>query len=273
MHDVCYQDPPPASTLDPDHRWPKYDPVVARALNRNADLRYANAGEFRAAILAEYAQPVSDSIAESTIISRPARPVAVEPSTPHAAAKTNPMSGSAAPAPSPRSAPTTPTAPSAPSTPSTPLPTGWDPAVLAQLEAELARYVGPVARVLVRRTARSHGEFRSLVRALAKTIERREDREAFLFAVTDQIVAPPGAGGTLIGTLLPQVPQGGAAVTPEEVERATRVLTKYIGPIAKVVTKRAAAAGANRREFFAKVVQSLDSDAQREQFLREVGAG
>ena len=45
----------------------------------------------------------------------------------------------------------------------------------------------------------------------------------------------------------------------------------YIGPIGKVVAKRAAAEGVSRRDFFTKVAQSLESEAQRERFLREAG--
>jgi serine/threonine-protein kinase len=58
-------------------------------------------------------------------------------------------------------------------------------------------------------------------------------------------------------------------LTPVELEHATRVLTQYIGPIARVVTKRAAAAGVSRNDFLRQVAQSLDTDAKRERFLRE----
>jgi serine/threonine-protein kinase len=58
-------------------------------------------------------------------------------------------------------------------------------------------------------------------------------------------------------------------MTAEELERATKLLTTYIGPIARVVAKRAAADGLSRRDFLNRVAQSLDSDAQRERFLRE----
>ncbi|HEV8312734.1 MAG TPA: serine/threonine-protein kinase, partial [Burkholderiaceae bacterium] len=58
MHDVCYHDPPPPSQADPQHRWPQYDAVVARAIAKAPAQRYASAAAFRAAILSEYAQPV-----------------------------------------------------------------------------------------------------------------------------------------------------------------------------------------------------------------------
>jgi serine/threonine-protein kinase len=49
------------------------------------------------------------------------------------------------------------------------------------------------------------------------------------------------------------------------------LLIGYIGPIGKVVAKRAATEGVSRRDFFAKVASSLDNDAVRERFMREAG--
>ena len=246
MHDVCYVDPDPPSALDPLHRWPKYDAIVARALNKNPSNRFATAAEFRAAILAAYAQPVSDAIAEATIIATRQQPVAPEPSAP-TAQKTSVMGTSLPP------------------------PTGWDASLLKQVEVELARHVGPVAKVLVRRAAREHHDLNSLVAAVSSSIDGVSEREAFSLALTGQrtvtlvttghtrATAPSGAQGT------------GPALTAQDLERATQLLTTYIGPIAKVVAKRAAGDGISRSEFFSKVAQSLDSEAQRERFLREAG--
>ena len=63
----------------------------------------------------------------------------------------------------------------------------------------------------------------------------------------------------------------GATMSDQDLERATRILTTFIGPIAKVVAKRAAGPNVSRRDFFARVAQSLDTEAQRERFLREAG--
>uniref|UniRef100_UPI00355A02D7 serine/threonine-protein kinase n=1 Tax=Piscinibacter sp. TaxID=1903157 RepID=UPI00355A02D7 len=225
MHDVCYHDPTAPSEVDPLHRWPRYDSVVARALERSPANRFQSAGEFRAALLAEYAHPVSNTISEATIISNVVRPIGVDPGTP--------------------SAPKTPSFPN-----STLAPSDWSVPVLAGIEIELARFIGPVAKVLVRRAARTHKDIGALVVALLETLDRAEDREAFAHAVTGRALAMPyeavGPGGDSVA---PGTPTPGPAVTPADVERATQLLTPYIGPIARVVAKRAAAGGVSRADF------------------------
>jgi serine/threonine-protein kinase len=47
------------------------------------------------------------------------------------------------------------------------------------------------------------------------------------------------------------------------------LLTLFLGPIARIVVKRAAVDGVSRRAFLQTVAQSLDDEAQRERFLRE----
>lgn len=263
MHDVCYHDPEPPSAVDPQHRWPQYDPLVMRAIRKNPAERFPSAGAFRAAILAEYARPVSDSISESTIISTVVRPVGVDPSTPSALPRTSMAPGTVA----------MPSGTSMVGGTSLPPPTGWDAPVLANVEVELARYVGPVARVLVRRAARTHTDLQSLVAVLVESIDKPEDRDKFSRAVTGRgaaflaVTHPPVDRDST----LPAMNTASPALSPEDLERATKLLTEYIGPIAKVVAKRAAVAGISRREFYAKVVQHLETDAQRERFLRDAG--
>lgn len=259
MHDVCYHDPEPPSLVDPGHRWPKYDQVVARALTKAPADRFQSAGAFRAAVLAQYGQPLADTISETTIIARVARPAAA-PGT----AAAEPFAP--VPAPAPRS--------SVAGT-STPPPTGWSVAELTRVEGALARFVGPMARVLVRRAARDHKELAPLVTALLETIELPRDREAFVRAVMGHGATLPGwaSGGASSGsapeTPVPCTAPPGLPITADEIERATRVLITYIGPIARVVTKRAAAHHGSRRDFLDEVARSLDTDAQRERFLRE----
>ena len=261
MHDVCYHDPPPPSTVDARRCWPQYDAVVARALEKLPSARYVSAGAFRAAIVTEYAQPLNSTLSDATIIPTPRR-TAVADAGPHSQPRSTSAFSGAAPAAT--------SAPLSAGT-STPPPTGWSTPVLAGIEIELARIVGPVARVLVRRAAQIHKDIAGLTSALLDAIEQPEDKDAFTRAVTGAGVAAlrgTGGGGGA-PTPLPLASGGDQAMSAVDLEHATRVLTRFIGPIAKVVVKRAASAGVSRHDFFTQVARSLDSDDQRERFLRE----
>lgn len=56
----------------------------------------------------------------------------------------------------------------------------WDPATLALVEQHLAQIVGPLARILVKKTASNAASVDELLRILAKNIEGEEARKAFL---------------------------------------------------------------------------------------------
>jgi serine/threonine-protein kinase len=209
-------------------------------------------------LLAEYAHPVSNTISEATIINNVVRSVGLDSGTP-SAPKSQPSSSS----------------PSAPSFPSSTLaPSDWSIPVLSGIEVELARFIGPVAKVLVRRAARKHKDINALVVGLLDALDRTEDREAFARAVIGRgVELPPDSiaiavGSATAGTSAPP-PPAGPPVTPAEVERAVKLLTSYIGPIAKVVAKRAAVGGVTKQVFLNEVARSLESEAQRERFLRD----
>ena len=252
MHDVCYHDPVAPSTVDAHRRWPQYDAVVARALEKSPANRFPSAAAFRTAILAEYAQPLNSTLSDATIIPPRSRRVGDSgpPSVPPLSTPGNTTAGT-----------------------STPPPTGWSGPVLAGVEIELARFVGPVARVLVRRAAQIHKDITSLTAAVVDTIERPEDRDFFTRAVTGSGLTALRSRSTPGQETPVPAPSGStAALTAAELEHVTRLLTTYIGPIARVVAKRAATSGVSRRDFLHQVAQSLESDAQRERFLREAVA-
>ncbi|HTP73026.1 MAG TPA: protein kinase [Burkholderiaceae bacterium] len=255
MHDVCYHDPEPASKADPAHRWPQYDAIVAQAIAKAPADRFQSAGEFRTAILDAYAQPVANTISEATIVTHRSRSAFAEP---------GPGSGGAAP-PAPKTFSV--------SGSSAPPPTGWSGVVLAGVEVEIAKYIGPVAKVLVRRAAKENKDLESLVGALMPAIDDPKERSAFARAVLGKPMTTPLriAPKAAVESTAPPGTRPGDALSAADLERATKVLIGYVGPIGKVIAKRAATEGVSRRDFFARVAGSLDSDTLRERFMREAG--
>jgi eukaryotic-like serine/threonine-protein kinase len=146
---------------------------------------------------------------------------------------------------------------------------GWNPEDLARIEKHLARFVGPIARVLVRNASRETGDLVSLVQTVAEKIRSSPDREAFL-RVTGAGVASAFTArrsdsdaeshGARSG--------GGTPLTPEYVARASQLLAVHLGPIAKVLATRAAQSGSSQEQFVAALAARLSDDRERARFLK-----
>jgi serine/threonine-protein kinase len=149
-------------------------------------------------------------------------------------------------------------------------PSDWSTPVLSGIEVELARLIGPVAKVLVRRAARTYKDVDALVLGLLGSLDSEADREAFTRAVTGRALVSSLEAASAPPAFRASTP--GPSVTPEDVDRAMKLLTPYIGPIARVVAKRAATPGGSRQDFFVEVARSLETASQRERFLRDAGA-
>jgi serine/threonine-protein kinase len=262
---ICHEDPPAPSLADPDHTSARFDPVVATALAKKSSDRYQTAHAFRVAVLDAYAAPVSPALSEETIITEiipttvrvestgsgnASQPRAeTSPSAPHSVSpSTSPTSGS-------QSAP----------------PTGWDAAVLKQVDAQFTRFVGPVSKVIVKRAASKAADLDALYAALAETLATPAERKLFLAGRAHFVGVPARAPGDGAKSATANGTPAGAALTADAIEAAQRKLATYVGPIAKVVVKKAAAKGGSARQFYLALAESLTNESDRERFLRDVG--
>jgi len=266
---ICYEQPALPSEADPGRCTAQFDAVAMKALAKNPLERYQNAQAFREAMLEAYAAPVSPAVSEDTIINEPIRSSAHhEPSQPsQGSSPSRPMpshpSGGSFPDPAKPSVKTLP-------------PPGWDAAILKQIEQQLNRIVGPVAKVLVRRGATGTTDIDRLYHVLAETLTIPAERARFLAGRQAlKGVPPPEIVPTTVEEAATQrAPTSARAepLTPEAIEKATRRLTNYIGPIAKVIAKKAAAQAASRHHFCALLAEKITDPAERARFLRDVGA-
>jgi serine/threonine-protein kinase len=155
------------------------------------------------------------------------------------------------------------------------VPDGWDGVVLKKIERQLAAYVGPFARLMVRKAAAATTSLDVLYTALAEGIENQADRTAFLAAprhdARASVTAGTAAGPTLGIQAAARPDTASLAVSPETIALATEQLAPFLGPIAKVVARRAAARCADRRQFFLLVAADLADAQDRARFLHAVG--
>ncbi len=147
--------------------------------------------------------------------------------------------------------------------------------MLAAEERRLAAYIGPLARVIVRRAAESATSVGELCRAIAEVIPDAADRASFLAAAPTE--SGPEAAARLAGerreaTPAAAPPAGQLELSEAELSAAERRLAQYIGPLAGVLVRKAARAAADRRDFYARLGASIANPADRAAFLATVPA-
>jgi eukaryotic-like serine/threonine-protein kinase len=265
MYKVVNELPEPPSMVDAQRPgW--FDAIVARALAKRAEDRYPDAEAFLRALYDGAGQNIDDTAWEKTVMMAPPRPARPPLSPPTFAP---PSVGSAGSMGSPSAG--------------TPPPTHWDKALLTQAEQTLARHVGPLASVLVRRAARECADINELYSKLAEQVSDPRARDAFLgqaSLVTGGSVKTAGgssgtpsapgsrgaaaSAGSAGGTTL------GGPITDAVLDKAQALLAQHVGPIAKVLVKRAAAGIDSRAVLFNRLAEAVSDAKAREKLLAEL---
>ncbi len=153
-------------------------------------------------------------------------------------------------------------------------------AFLKTVEKELAVFLGPLARVVVKRAAAKTTDIDQMFRIMAQSLERDEDRDAFLARrvelekkdpkaamLTREIAkrAPPPQMTSAIN------PMTALGITPEAVEHAARALAAHVGPISSVLAKKAAQRADSLRSLYVLLSEHVQNGKDRRQFLRDAG--
>jgi serine/threonine-protein kinase len=145
------------------------------------------------------------------------------------------------------------------------------------VEGHLARFVGPVAKVMVKRAGLQTTELDALYGILAENLATDAERKQFLATRAQVKGAPPpkvqpgGRTGTVEASTLLAARLAGAQLTPEMVATATTKLTARVGPIAKVVVRKAALQATTAQQFYTLIAESLPTESERVRFLEEIG--
>jgi len=236
---ICHEDPPPPSTLSKLTLPPAVDKLVATALAKSPADRFQSARAFREAL---------DEIAKLSIeVDNGGGTTIVHIGT---LMLTKPEPG-------------------------------WDDETLRTAEHELARALGPMAKLLVRRAASQTTDRAELLSMLSDTITDPESRRRFVtaFSKAGGGQSSSGASGARSGTgrgsgarTQPGTASGTSATVlePSYVEHVTAHLAIYIGPIAQVLTRKAARESRTRAEFVRRCAENLGTQ-ERAIFLSELG--
>lgn len=233
MHQILHLNPPLPSSAG-NKLPPIFDVVLARALAKNVDERFQSAREFANALASAFVKslPTSNSAETST------------PGQMSGAAVANAeRSGGSLKALSLR------------------------PQMLAEIENLLARSLGPVARHLVRQGLLQATSIEAFAALLAENIADDVERGTFQRHVerlnwahqsptSDQDSSPPTVHN-----------KQAAVFDPTTLATAEKRLAHYIGPLAKVLIRRAAADSRDVSELYNKLAEHIDAHDERVAFI------
>jgi len=251
---ICHEEPVPPSRISGLSMASEVDQLIAKALAKRPADRFPSARAFREALLevARIGVPVTDGNA-MTVVN--IGTIVLQKPAPY-----------------------------------------WDDETLTTAEHQLAQFLGPMARVLVRRAAARTHDRGELCALLSESIDDPDTRRKFVDAfahsgsnASSGLAQPTnsrhGSGGGAqerAAAVASQSGQAAAAAHPPGpippglaldaayIEQVNAQLAVYLGPIARVVTKRAAQRTTSRDEFVRLVAENLGTQ-DRAAFLREGG--
>jgi eukaryotic-like serine/threonine-protein kinase len=234
-----------------------FDRVIDRALAKRADARYGNARAFADDVLAAMAGDSRGALAESHLLALAATVPRAEPHLPALAATVPRVDASAKPG-------------------------AFGNDVLRKLESALAGILGPIAGAVVRRDAGRATNGTELEELLAHHAASPEEGERISRAVRFVLDSAPRAAGaqpTAPATRsAPSVTQNApassgrpiASITPEQVEGVTSDLAVHLGPIARVLVKRALASSSDLGDLRRRLAEHITDESQRRRWLERL---
>ena len=238
---------------------PAYDAVVARALAKRPDDRFQSAGEFAAALMAAYrGRPVAE---------------AVPPQPPEAIART------LSPEQTERYQRTG-TVGARLHLPR--LANVLSARTLSEIEATLARAIGPIASALVRQAAQRTTSLDSFYEMLAQHLPEGEERSEGLKRLrridTGDIHGsrPPAASGAASSPVAAPAAPAAALLDEATLGQCEQLLARHVGPLARVLIRRAANDSGSLPELYRKLADHIDDEAERQIFIAALprrGAG
>jgi len=267
MYQVMNLEPPAPSTLKLEPAAPqRFDAVVARAMAKRMDERFADAAQMRAALCAAADRTIRPCVSVETLLRlRRQSPDAATQVLPRAMA-VMPHGAMPSSAAAPAAVPSGPLVPASPSLPD------WDARALAALEALLLPQLGPMARLVVRDGARRCHDLPGLVAHLAAEVVEPDERDTFVAQAEARWPAARAAARPAPKSL-PSGPLPVLGSTPlpaDIVEKAQRVLAVQIGPIAGLLVRRAAATTCTREAFFSALADAAGDGIDRKRLLAQL---
>ena len=259
---ILHRAPVAPVRLNPDLP-PQLEHIINRALEKDRKLRFQHASDMRA----ELQRVLRDLTSIVLSVSDPDPPEL--PATALPAVSPAVLSDSASRTP----------APSKPISSSSKVKLdveGKQGEALKPIEKYLATFLGPMAGIIVQRTAAEAQDPKEMFALLAARLPSKKDRDAFLARKEEllrgfaQIQPRHESSGTGSASRPSTAPRE-AELTPDSIRRASELLAKYVGPISRVLTERAVTRADNLGSLYIILGEHLKDGPERARFLLEAG--
>jgi len=153
----------------------------------------------------------------------------------------------------------------------------WKPEVLQAIEATLEMYIGPLAHILVRKMSGSARNIEQLSEQLSRYIPSATKRSEFLNSsrhviTTGSALRPASPALSPIDTPIPDsTPSTSVSkFDPDTLAEIERALATQIGPMARVLIRKAARVAISLEALHQSLANELPDNQQRRDFLAAV---
>lgn len=149
----------------------------------------------------------------------------------------------------------------------------WSDDLLQSLEHSLARYVGPMAKLLVKKNSRSASSLDQLMANLTRHIPNEDERSQFMLSVEKSSIskAEPAAGSqsSSLGHShsANQPTQMASAITEAQLGQVSEILAYHVGPLASRLVKKMSKQHGSMADLVEALARHIPDQVERNQFL------
>ena len=240
MRKLLNESAPPIATMRPGN-WSALDAVVQQALARNPEDRFQNADAFMSHLNQAIEATGSDN------------------SPPLDLTKMSTMIGSSGPGTG-SGTPSGVTVGGSTADMSQTMSSRLMPATLRAVEAALAKSIGPMARVMVKKASMETTDPEMLLSSLSDQIPVPEEAERFRKEAETTLRSDQGIVAVHLD----------AMISADDIQAAGDALVAYVGPVAGMLAKRQAKTAIGHEDYFQRLGDAIPDEAQRAQFLAKM---
>ena len=143
-----------------------------------------------------------------------------------------------------------------------------DTAQLKEIETELAKRIGPLASVLVRKAAKKSTTIEAVIDAVTTEIDDEQERDAFTRRMKENIRPPAAPSHQGDRTEIP-TQLAASRFDIGVLNSAETRLAQHIGAIARVIVKKAAMKARDEGELYLIIADEIEDQNDRKAFIRK----